>query len=79
MLQPRDKRVENKRARKETEIEPIRKWKIPKEAVPVKAMGFHLELNKKEGRETLSKRGRDSLARKRKKKLRIPMERNKKA
>ena len=43
------------------------------------ARGFHLELNKKEGRETLSKRGRDSLARKRKKNLRIPMERNKKA
>ena len=79
MLQPRDKRVENKRARKETEMEPIRKWKMPQEAVPVNAMGFHLELNKKEGRETLSKRGRDSLARKRKKKLRIPMERNKKA
>ena len=66
MLQPRDKIVENNRARKETEIEPIRKWKMPKEAVPVNAMGFHLELNKKEGRETLSKRGRDSLARKRK-------------
>ena len=76
MPQPGDKRVENKRARKETKIEPIRKWKMPKEAVPVNAMGFHLELNKKEGRETLSKRGRDSLARKRKKKLRIPMERN---
>ena len=62
MLQPRDKIVENNRARKETEIEPIRKWKMPKEAVPVNAMGFHLELNKKEGGETLSKRGRDSVA-----------------
>ena len=71
--------MENKRARKETEIEPIRKWKIPKEAVPVNAMGFHFALNRKEGRETLSKRGRDSFARKRKKKLRIPMETNKKA
>ena len=71
--------MENKRARKETEIEPIRKWKMPKEAVPVNAIGFHFALNRKEGRETLSKRGRDSFARKRKKKLRIPMERNKKA
>ena len=71
--------MENKRARKATEIEPIRKWKMPKEAVPVNAIGFHFALNRKEGRETLSKRGRDSFARKRKKKLRIPMERNKKA
>ena len=71
--------MENSRARKETKIEPIRKWKMPKEAVPVNAIGFHFALNRKEGRETLSKRGRDSLARKRKKKLRIPMERNKKA
>ena len=71
--------MENNRARKETKIEPIRKWKMPKEAVPVNAIGFHFALNRKEGRETLSKRGRDSFARKRKKKLRIPMERNKKA
>ena len=71
--------MENNRARKETKIEPIRKWKMPKDAVPVNAIGFHFALNKKEGRETLSKRGRDSFARKRKKKLRIPMERNKKA